>query len=101
MRPIPFVYAVRDVQTITAAKDAKAMNAAVATLRRTWALTWGASVLSLDDAGADLMAFTAFPPVHWRCLRATNVIKRIFDEFKRRTKVRRVFPTLEAMLAGL
>jgi putative transposase len=65
------------------------------------ALKWSAVVVSLDEAGADLTAFTAFPPAQWRCLRTTNAIERIFGEFKRRTKTQGAFPTPEAMLIVL
>lgn len=92
---------VRDFQKITAATHPAAVHAALASFRRTWALKWSAVVVSLDEAGADLTAFTAFPPAQWRCLRTTNAIERIFGEFKRRTKTQGAFPTPEAMLIVL
>ena len=92
---------VRDVQTLTTATSPAAVHAALATFRRTWALQWSAVVVSLDEAGADLTAFTAFPPAQWRCLRTTNAIERIFSEFRRRTKTPGACPTPEAMLIVL
>lgn len=92
---------VRDFRTITTATNVPAVQAALATFRRTWATKWSAVVVSLDEAGADLIAFTAFPPVQWRCLRTTNVIERIFGEFRRRTKTQGAFPTPEAIVIVL
>lgn len=92
---------VRDFQTITTAASAAAVHAALASVRRMWALKWSAVVVSLDEAGADLTAFTAFPPTQWRCLRTTNAIERIFGEFRRRTKTQGAFPTPEAIVTVL
>lgn len=92
---------VRDFQTITQATSPAAVHAAVAVVRRTWATRWSAVVVSLDEAGPGLTAFTAFPAAQWRCLRTTNAIERIFGEFRRRTKTQGVFPTPEAMVTVL
>lgn len=92
---------VRDFRTITDATTPEAVHAAVATVRRTWATRWSAVVVSLDEAGVGLTAFTAFPAAQWRCLRTTNAIERVFGEFRRRTKTQGVFPTPEAMLTVL
>ena len=32
------------------------------------------------------MTFYAFPEVHWKTIRTTNVIERLYNEVKRRTK---------------
>ncbi|MEK6689070.1 MAG: IS256 family transposase [Gemmatimonadota bacterium] len=92
---------VRDFRTITTAATSTAVHAALAVFRRTWAAKWSAVVVSLDEAGAGLTAFTAFPPAQWRCLRTTNVIERIFSEFRRRTKTQGAFPTPGAMVIVL
>lgn len=39
----------------------------------------------LDDAGEDLLAFTAFPQAHWRTIWSTNPLERVNGEIKRRT----------------
>lgn len=92
---------VRDFQTITTATSAAAVHAALAVFRRTWAQKWSAVVVSLDEAGADLTVFTAFPAEQWRCLRTTNAIERIFSEFRRRTKTQGAFATPEAIVTVL
>lgn len=50
---------VRDFRTITTAETPGAVHAGVVALRRTWATRWSAVVVSLDEAGAGLTAFTA------------------------------------------
>lgn len=92
---------VRDFQRITTATSAAAVHAALAAFRRTWGPKWNAVVVSLDEAGTELTAFTAFPPAQWRCLRTTNAIERIFGEFRRRTKTQGAFATPAAMLTVL
>jgi transposase-like protein len=92
---------VRDFQTITQATSPAAVHAALAGFRRTWATRWSAVVVSLDEAGPGLTAFTAFPPAQWTCLRTTNAIERIFGEFRRRTKTQGALPTPEAILTVL
>ena len=92
---------VRDFQTITAATSVAAVHAAIVRFRQQWATKWSAVVVSLDEAGAGLTAFTTFPMAQWRCLRTTNAIERIFSEFRRRTKTQGAFPTPDAMVIVL
>lgn len=92
---------VRDFQTLTQATSPAAVEAAITALRRTWSTKWSAVVVSLDEAGAGLTAFTAFPPAQWRGLRTTNTIERIFSEFRRRTKTQGALPTPEAIMTVL
>jgi putative transposase len=46
----------------------------------------------LADAAPDLLAFTHFPPAHWRKLWSTNPLERLNGEIKRRTNVVGIFP---------
>ncbi|WP_175009216.1 IS256 family transposase [Cellulosimicrobium sp. TH-20] len=46
----------------------------------------------LQDAKADITAFTAFPRAHWRKIWSTNPIERLNKEIKRRTNVVGIFP---------
>ncbi len=52
----------------------------------------------LRDAATDLLAFTAFPPTHWKKIWSTNPLERLNKEIKRRTDVVGVFPNPEALL---
>ena len=48
----------------------------------------------LGDAAEELLAFTGFPPSHWKKRWSTNPLERLNKESKRRTEVVGWFPTL-------
>ena len=52
----------------------------------------------LDEAEADVLAYLAFPPEHWRQIWANNPLERLNKEVKRRTDVVGIFPNLAAVL---
>jgi transposase-like protein len=52
----------------------------------------------LQDARADLLAFSSFPAAHWRKIWSTNPIERVHKEIKRRTNVVGIFPNDTALL---
>jgi transposase-like protein len=52
----------------------------------------------LEDAEADLLAFTSFPAEHWSKLRSTNPLERVNREIGRRTEVVGIFPNDAALL---
>jgi putative transposase len=52
----------------------------------------------LRDAADELLAFTSFPPGHWKKIWSTNPLERLNKEVKRRTDVVGVFPNPEALL---
>ena len=52
----------------------------------------GAGTRTERDEFAETLAYTEFPPEHWRRIRTNNGIERINRETRRRTRVVGAFP---------
>jgi len=53
-------------------------------------------VVSLEEAGEELLTFYGFPNSQWKSLRTTNAIERLNGEFRRRVKTQGSLPTAQA-----
>jgi transposase-like protein len=51
----------------------------------------------MDEAEADVLAYTAFPKDHWQKIYSTNGLERLNGEVKRRTEVVGIFPNEDAI----
>lgn len=61
-------------------------------------------VVSLEEAGDELLTFYRFPNSQWKVLRTTNAIERLNGEFRRRVKTQSSLPdasAAERLLFGL
>ncbi len=52
----------------------------------------------MDNAKAEVTAFTAFPREHWRKIWSTNPLERVNKEIKRRARVVGIFPNAAAVI---
>jgi len=52
----------------------------------------------MDEAEADVLAYLALPPEHWRQIWSNNPLERLNKEIKRRTDVVGIFPNVAAAL---
>jgi len=94
----------RDYDRIVYAKDAMAAREAHASFLAKWGTLCPAVARSLQEAGEQLLTFTAFPKPMWRALRTTNSLENLNREFRRRTKTQASFSTEDAgvtLLFGL
>jgi hypothetical protein len=52
----------------------------------------------MDEAKAEVLAFTAFPRAHWPKIWSTNPLERVNKEIKRRARVVGIFPNDAAVI---
>ncbi len=64
-----------------------------------YARTYPSAVACLKRDGEACLAFYAFPPTHWKTIRTTNIIERLFEEVKKRShKMSAAFRTEDSCL---
>lgn len=81
----------RDYDAIVMAADETTARRAYAAFVRKWTPLCAAAVRSLEEAGDDLLTYYRFPRSQWKCLRTTNPLERLNEEFRRRTKTQGSF----------
>ena len=59
---------------------------------------WPRLAALMDEAEADVLAYLAFPPEHWRQIWSTNPLERLNKEVKRRSDVVGIFPNDAAVI---
>ena len=91
----------RDYGAITHAKNREEAEKAYEAFCRKWQKLVPEVVLSLKEAGSELLSFYDFPSEMWKSLRTTNLIERVNGEFRRRIKTQGSFPTEAAALTLL
>jgi transposase-like protein len=80
------------VRTIFAQPDATTVEEQHARIVAQLETRFPEAAALLDEAGPDLLAFTAFPKEHWRQLWSNNSLERLNKEIRRRTDVVGIFP---------
>lgn len=93
-----------DFQAITTADTLAAARRAYDRFLRIWRRRAESVARSLEEAGTEVLTFYAFPQSQWRCLRTTNAIERLHEEFRRRVKTQAAHPheqTVLRLLFGL
>jgi transposase-like protein len=86
------------IRTIFAQPDAAHVHEQLTTIAGMLGRQFPKLETMLHDAAPDLLAFTSFPPGHWKKIWSTNPLERLNKEIKRRTDVVGVFPNPEALL---
>ena len=79
-------------RTIFAQPDAAAVEATWDSVRDQLADRFPKLGPFMDDAKAEVLAFTAFPRAHWTKIWSTNPLERVNKEIKRRSRVVGIFP---------
>jgi transposase-like protein len=88
----------RDYHRLLHAADGLAARAAYDAFVKKWATLCPAVAKSLEEAGLELLTFSAFPKAMWKSLRTTNTLENLNREFRRRTKTQASFSTEDAAL---
>jgi putative transposase len=92
----PFVATL--VRSIFAQPDREAVWAQFRRVVEQLSERFPAAAEMLEDAGADILAFTAFPFAHWKQIWSNNPQERLNKEIRRRTDVVGIFPNRDAVI---
>jgi putative transposase len=86
------------IRTVFAQPDAEHVSAQLDVIAAMFGRQFPAVETMLRDAADELLAFTSFPPAHWKKIWSTTPLERLNKEIKRRTDVVGVFPNPAALL---
>ena len=86
------------IRTVFAQPTAETARAQWRQVADSFRARWPRLALLMDAAEADVLAYLAFPPAHWRQLWSTNPLERRNKELKRRTDVVGIFPNAAAVV---
>jgi putative transposase len=86
------------IRTVFAQPDAEHVRSQLDVIATMLGRQFPAVEMMLRDAREELLAFTDFPPAHWKKVWSTNPLERLNKEVKRRTDVVGVFPNPAALL---
>ncbi|UCC54294.1 MAG: IS256 family transposase [Anaerolineaceae bacterium] len=86
------------VRTIFAQPSREAAGQQMRYVAETIEPHWPEAARLLLNAEEDVLAFMAFPKVHWTRIYSTNVLERLNKEVKRRTKVVEIFPDIPSVI---
>ncbi|MCU1617464.1 MAG: transposase mutator type [Frankiales bacterium] len=86
------------IRTVFAQPDAEHVHSQLDVIAGMLGRQFPAVEAMLRDAADDLLAFTGFPPSHWKKVWSTNPLERLNKEIKRRTDVVGVFPNPASLL---
>lgn len=93
-----------DYHKIVYAESLEQANSAQRDFISKWKKLAHKVVVSLEEAGDELLTFYRFPKSQWKVLRTTNAIERLNGEFRRRVKTQSSLPdarAAERLLFGL
>lgn len=85
-------------RTIFAQPTAEAVAATWAQVRDQLAARYPKIGPHMDQAKAEVLAFTSFPRLHWTKIWSTNPLERLNKEIKRRARVVGIFPNEAAVI---
>ena len=85
-------------RTIFAQPNAEAVAATWDSVRDQLAAAFPRIGPLMDDAKAEVLAFTTFPRSHWAKIWSTNPLERVNKEIKRRARVVGIFPNEPAVI---
>jgi transposase-like protein len=86
------------VRTVFAQPDRNAAGRQLRYVAEKISTRWPKASHLLLNAEDDVLAFMAFPRVHWTRIYSTNVLERLNKEVKRRTKVVEIFPDTPSVI---